>query len=193
MSDFQIAFYLANQVYLENGLDIYDRESDIQGKFYRQDNKLWLALRGSDHWRDWLINLQLWQKTEGKVGIHAGFNQAYKQVRSEAIDFTRNFDELHLTGHSSGGAIALLLSLLLSTKGKKIITYTFNSPKVGNKQFANLCDRFFLHHRHYNFYDPLIYLPWGNFCHCGEPNAVFKMRINPHDLRVFSEYFSRRQ
>jgi hypothetical protein len=92
-----------------------------------------------------------------EVQVHSGFLSAYDSVRIRIIsllkmtigyidDVTEREDKWHVyvTGHSLGGALATLLALELSSsqlakRGAITVTmYNFGSPRVGNKQFAEI-------------------------------------------------------
>jgi predicted lipase len=92
------------------------------------------------------------------VQVHGGFLDAYDSVRHrlltlvEALLGTLRDDagneisswHVYLTGHSLGGALATLFAVELSSKLAKsggqtqITMYNFGSPRVGNKQFADM-------------------------------------------------------
>ncbi|CAB78397.1 putative protein [Arabidopsis thaliana] len=93
----------------------------------------------------------------GTEQVHSGFLSAYDSVRIRIIsllkmtigyidDVTEREDKWHVyvTGHSLGGALATLLALELSSsqlakRGAITVTmYNFGSPRVGNKQFAEI-------------------------------------------------------
>ncbi|KAI9078782.1 hypothetical protein K1719_039240 [Acacia pycnantha] len=92
-----------------------------------------------------------------EVQVHSGFLTAYDSVRTRiislirlAIGYTDDHSEaphkwhVYVTGHSLGGALATLLALELSSnqlvkKGAIYVTmYNFGSPRVGNKNFAEV-------------------------------------------------------
>ena len=87
------------------------------------------------------INSEMW--------AHTGFLKAYKAVRAEVLQLVdalvgneSNAWTIYVSGHSLGGALSTLCSYELATrrawKGGKpeIINYSFGSPRVGNKTFA---------------------------------------------------------
>lgn len=74
-------------------------------------------------------------ETGGK--IHTGFRDAYDQVRS---DIEKKLGEkefkdkpLFITGHSLGGALAIVAAKKLSHTGGHAACYTFGSPRVGDE------------------------------------------------------------
>ncbi len=69
------------------------------------------------------------------IFLHDGFGAAaeafYKEVRNLLIPR----DEIHVTGHSLGAAIAAILMMYLDTDGFTLKTcYTFGQPKVTNSE-----------------------------------------------------------
>ena len=77
------------------------------------------------------------------VKIHHGFLKIYSDLRSRIFRFLQTLPrgtEVNITGHSLGGALALIttLDIVLHLKRFKINTYVFGSPRVGNGVFANL-------------------------------------------------------
>ncbi|KAK1390711.1 Fungal lipase-like [Heracleum sosnowskyi] len=92
-----------------------------------------------------------------EVQVHSGFLSAYDSVRTRILSLiklvTGNIYDggeqmskwhVYVTGHSLGGALATLLALELSSsqlakRGNISVTmYNFGSPRVGNRNFADL-------------------------------------------------------
>mmetsp|Transcript_43108 Transcript_43108/g.60452 ORF Transcript_43108/g.60452 Transcript_43108/m.60452 type:complete len:861 (-) Transcript_43108:47-2629(-) len=85
------------------------------------------------------------------VRIHKGFLKAYLGARAAIFEKFKlqlqqdgAFEAVIVVGHSLGGALATLFSYDLSFRqqapemgGKKIVAYTFGSPRVGNRVFHN--------------------------------------------------------
>jgi len=97
------------------------------------------------------IQIKFKKTTNGK--IHTGFEKAaldihkliYKKIKNTKIN------KLVISGHSLGGAIALLLATKL--KKYKPTVYTFGAPNICNKEFRN------------NHRDIITH----NFKNCGDP------------------------
>jgi len=181
----QIAVDLAARIYLDTDLDFFDYLYDVEGKLYQVEGNHWIAWRGTESLIDWWVNSQFNQTKDGKIGIHRGFNRAYKQVRSSVYQATKDMDSLFLTGHSLGGAMAILSGLHLATLGKEVMVYTFGTPKVGSRAFADLCDRYFPCHRYQHFLDLISHLPWGDFEHGGSVRIVWNLSLNPHHINTY--------
>ena len=104
-----------------------------------------VAFRGTDDFRDWMTNLAVWTKAPwpdwGRV--HAGFLAAvealWPQVQSAINAFREHLQPVWFTGHSLGGAMALLGAVKLSVELPSIKiggVYTFGQPRVGNYAFT---------------------------------------------------------
>lgn len=119
----------------------------------------------------------------GGAEVHQGFNDAYRNLRSQinaALDgqFGKH---LFITGHSLGGALAQLAAWDMAANRRNdfrsITVITSGSPRVGNRAFA---DKFvaavpdnlrIIVHR-----DPVPALPWrfGKFVHAGGALVIGK-------------------
>jgi triacylglycerol lipase len=83
--------------------------------------------------------------------VHSGFFKAYRSVREKVREKVLEYlpggqsdVQVYVTGHSLGGALATLCALDLqemfrkmNLQGIAITIYTFGSPRVGTKRFAN--------------------------------------------------------
>jgi triacylglycerol lipase len=103
-----------------------------------------VAFRGTANLRNWLTDLECdlkpWQSPHACV--HAGFLAAWRSVRSDVIDAVEDFGpdrRIWLTGHSLGGALAMLAALDLKREVSNAShiagCYTFGQPRVGNADF----------------------------------------------------------
>lgn len=143
--------------------------------------------------------------------IHQGFFNAYLNVESHLVDRIltileeweainapniqniQNIQNIKIvcTGHSSGGAIAVITSvmlldaLLLEQQQQGIMKdyqryhvccYTFGSPRVGNRAFAaRFSERVLDNYRYLNHRDPVGHLPLGaTYVHGG--NLLWAVR-----------------
>ncbi|HHT9138644.1 MAG TPA: lipase family protein [Candidatus Wunengus sp. YC60] len=73
------------------------------------------------------------------VMIHNGFYAAFSCVEQEIRDSVLPFKDyaLYVTGHSLGGALALIATRALNSDNLAAC-YTFGGPKVGNTEFADV-------------------------------------------------------
>ncbi len=100
-----------------------------------------LAFRGTeaDSWKDVQTDLKFrFYKGEHGVKIHRGFRDAYKKVGVQlksTVDRETEGYTLYITGHSLGGALAIIASKELE-RDSLAACYTFGSPRVGNEELG---------------------------------------------------------
>ena len=111
-----------------------------------------LAFRGTEKKiSDWLTDARCVPTVEGKTRVHTGFLEAFtknvdaegrtvEDVVREILDRPESSDEqrgalpLFITGHSLGGALALLATKLIAPDVTGAC-YTFGAPRIGNYEF----------------------------------------------------------
>ena len=98
-----------------------------------------LAFRGTEKdFRDIKTDLNARFYARGGTRTHSGFLDAFRFVEPairRAVEELGN-SKLYLTGHSLGGALALIAARSLSSDNVAAC-YTFGSPKVGNEEFGD--------------------------------------------------------
>ncbi len=96
-----------------------------------------LVFRGSQQLQNWLFNLNLWPTRWPPGGIvHQGFTQALFAVWKEVDACLAEIPgPVFYTGHSLGAALATLAATLRPPHA----LYTFGSPQIGDKHFAECC------------------------------------------------------
>ncbi len=95
-----------------------------------------LVFRGTSDLNDWMknldVNLACWP-TGGRV--HKGFADALDEIWSRVEPVLADLDvDLFITGHSLGGALAVLAAARTPVAPKA--TYTFGTPRVGDDVFV---------------------------------------------------------
>ncbi|KAI7208420.1 extracellular lipase [Hortaea werneckii] len=137
--------------------------------------------------------------------VHTGFQRSWTNTRSAILPdlqhqiFLHPVYELHLVGHSLGGAVAALAGLEMLARGANPKITTYGEPRVGNRDLAEyIDDRFGLlllleddttteelrYRRVTHIDDPVPLLPlteWGYAAHAGEI-FISKRSLSP-DLR----------
>lgn len=105
-----------------------------------------IVIRGSNDAQDWVGNVRFrLVKVEGGR-VHEGFQQGAESLWPEFIEILEEHvgkgDRVHLTGHSRGGAIAVLLAQRLhreySVWRPEFVpksVFTFGAPRVGDIDF----------------------------------------------------------
>jgi hypothetical protein len=163
------------------------------------DDHIVAAFRGTeaptsiDGLKDWLLTdaANLLIVPEGRLGtdlaaagvgarFHQGFVRAIGDIWDpllQAIEEERKKDDrpIWLTGHSLGGALALLAAWLLRRKFIAVHqVYTFGGPMIGNDEVAKVFAREFPDKifRYVNSPDPIPKLPTisliaNHYAHCG--------------------------
>lgn len=109
-----------------------------------------LAFRGSREVADWITDAKFFrdllvEEADGeRCEVHSGFLRAYESVIEKlSVDLARLTPDkslpIFVTGHSLGGALAILAALELKRQKFNVTqVYTFGQPRVGNAAFADL-------------------------------------------------------
>jgi triacylglycerol lipase len=99
-----------------------------------------IAVRGTTNIENAMIDISLKLVLDQKTGIrlHDGFSFAAKQVYAELKPMLKADYKINLTGHSLGGAVALILAIYLDVDQFNVEQVTtFGQPKVTNIAGAN--------------------------------------------------------
>lgn len=103
-----------------------------------------VSFTGTFYLSEWLDDLNYAQVAPTELNgyvdgqlVHGGFYRIYVNIRQQIIDFINDNEvsELYITGHSLGGALAILCGYDLS-ESKSMVHYTFGAPRVGNTLFT---------------------------------------------------------
>ncbi len=149
-----------------------------------------LAFRGTQPVNaiNWLANADtMAREFHGRGVVHHGFHACVEALWSyieaalhEAVNAEQPLEQLYVTGHSLGGAMALLAAAKIfcdeavPPAWRRMIrgVYTFGQPQVGDAQFASACgDLDNLVYRHEYRHDVVPGLPPSSiveFTHMGE-------------------------
>jgi hypothetical protein len=111
---------LINMDTIDNQTIIID--NNIIGIFV-EEGIHYIVFQGSNDYEDWLINFQF---TKTEVGMHSGFNKSANKIEKTLKKELDPNIEYIFTGHSMGGALALILGIRM--KAKEIVT--FGQPRV---------------------------------------------------------------
>lgn len=117
---------------------------DTQGFVAETQENIIIAFRGSESRTDWITNIKLATDPGPLLNsrVHEGFQDALFPVVISIVSAIYKFNpsgskNIWITGHSLGGALAVLMTAMLSIE--KIAVrglYTFGAPRVGNQNFA---------------------------------------------------------
>ncbi|MDD9863258.1 MAG: lipase family protein [Gammaproteobacteria bacterium] len=107
-----------------------------------KDNVAVLSFRGTEEnsWKDIKTDLNFrFYKGEKGAKVHSGFSGALHHVKDEIREalMLRDLESysLYITGHSLGGALAIIASKEFE-KDSLAACYTFGSPRVGDAEFG---------------------------------------------------------
>lgn len=127
---------------------IQNTNCDSQMYMLLNEGTCYCVFRGSSSVLDYLMDATLHYESfpgDKDVKIHAGFNAQFRSLERDMYDFLQNhndFSAICFTGHSLGAGIATIATAryfnrMKEERVKKIIkTYTWASPRVGNKAFG---------------------------------------------------------
>jgi Lipase (class 3) len=156
---------------LQNPKAFSNSTGDIQGftGYSPNLNAIILAFRGSSNIQNWIINLSFNQVAYSRCGnckVHNGFQTGYNTVKTAVISQIQALKALHrdakiyLTGHSLGGALAVLaLPDVKDSFGAVAALVTFGQPRVGNSEFASWFGSQVNHERVIHYGDLVPHVP----------------------------------
>jgi triacylglycerol lipase len=127
---------------------IFGKHTDTQVIIHDVGDMVIVAFRGSKEIEDWLTDFDVDRVAFPVGAVHHGFSRAIRDIfdslKSALQDpFARPVrPALYITGHSLGGALAVLAAFLLTQDGFDVQgVYTFGQPRVGDSLFCAAYDR----------------------------------------------------
>ncbi|MEI6705695.1 MAG: lipase family protein [Methylococcales bacterium] len=105
-----------------------------------------VAIRGTSSLADALTDARMSfaHSPSGHV-VHRGFSLAYQSIKPSINSYFKqpnnNPSQIHVVGHSLGGAIACLVAEQLSLQGHNVSLYTFGCPRVGDNFYSKTLDQ----------------------------------------------------
>ncbi len=109
-----------------------------------------VVFRGTDDLVDWLVNLDIRSSNTPHGLIHTGFYNAYWSLKPKTATILEEKRPKHLwiTGHSLGGAIALVCAydLVENRKMKLSGIMTFGQPMIASRKLADYLGTLLLGH-----------------------------------------------
>lgn len=122
---------------------------DFYGYIAESSDSIVVTFRGTRTNPDWIADLSAlpgdFPYTPKRLRIHSGFAAVYdscRQILMPALTNLSSSKQLYITGHSLGGALAILCALdaAVNTDFKAPIMYNFGSPRVGDPEFGESYD-----------------------------------------------------
>ena len=160
-------------------VDIVSPDHETAAAVYQNETDIFIAFRGTRDVKNWLTDLECEYDLLDGCEIHRGFNRAldsiFKSLNDYAFQPGYKSRRIWLTGHSLGGAIAMLYAWRYFTEFHDCPfsgIYTFGQPRVGNKTFSVLYDYSGLKSRTFRAIhadDIIPRVPWllGGYRHAG--------------------------
>jgi len=101
-----------------------------------------VSFRGTENLGDWLANLNVLGTTRSYGRVHRGFLGAFQVVEQQLISLLAGFPgrPMLLTGHSLGGALALIAAAEWRDKFNVSWVHTHGQPAVGKKSFQGFLE-----------------------------------------------------
>jgi hypothetical protein len=122
------------------------KQGATQAGWWEDREGIYLAFCGTNDWTDMLYNGSAVPFAHRWGRVHAGFRVALRRIEDEVLSAVvsrlRAGDrQLWITGHSLGGALAVLMAARFRMEGLDVAgVYTFGQPKTGNRNFQRRYD-----------------------------------------------------
>ncbi len=126
---------------------LIDRDVGTAGFVVANDEIIVIVFRGTEDQLDWFTNVRAaWVALQGGTRVHTGFFQAYWPIRDTLFAKVERLlktkpRSVYVTGHSLGGALALMATAELANHQDALIRdsiaacYTFGCPRAGDASF----------------------------------------------------------
>lgn len=173
-------------------INAIERLDDLKFAVFQKENIQYVCFRGSNSIENWCSNIQY---RTNNYGAHSGIAHLERLTRGKLKDMLHLNKPTVFSGHSLGGAIAIMSAFWLNKSSINVKSvYTFGSPRFCKKNFANyvnlqLGDKIF---RFVNENDivPTVPLWVMGFRHVGTEiwKVGSKLYIDPSYIDYFSNF-----
>ena len=120
------------------------------------------AFRGSSDIENWISNFELRQISpymDTNIKVHRGLYNEYSKYKDWLFDRLPKTGDVVITGHSSGGALAMFFAYESANLLSKPSVYTFGKPRIGNTAFVDSVNTTIQHYRITHHNDIVPHLP----------------------------------
>lgn len=147
-----------------------------------------VSFRGTAELGDWLANLNMLSTTRDYGTVHRGFLGAFQVVQSQLENFMAPYKgrPVVITGHSLGGALALIAAAEWHKKHYVTCVHTCGQPAVGKRNFQKFIEDAYgdSYFRFVNNDDvvpmvPPFYRHAGRLIHFGEDDTIERAMDSP--------------
>jgi hypothetical protein len=112
----------------------------VRGLIFDSPSVPVVTFTGSQTRKDWISNLDIRVVGTPFGTVHRGFMRSFTDAANEVTPFLWALSAIDkpvvLCGHSRGGALAMVLAMILHFRGTRVhAVHTFCSPKVGFADF----------------------------------------------------------
>ena len=174
---------------------IYDKDTDTNGYIGVLNNKIYVAIRGTDSYENWLDDGECWMDSVDYCDdckIHHGFHKCRDHVTDFVLSKVKLLRQDHPTykivsiGHSLGAAISTLLAMDIVLNGyTNVELYNFGSPRIGNDDWTTFATKKLpITYRFTHYKDPVPHLPPTHLWYSHMLNEVYENQ--EHSLKTCS-------
>lgn len=154
------------------------------------NNQTYISFRGTDDFKDIIDDINIFPKYDKNYGwVHRGFYNSVVEIEDlvfNALAYLTAWDKnIHISGHSLGGAIASIMSVKLSRFGMNVKSVrTYGSPKPGKGEFKKIFNKFIKDSRHYEFpKDPVAKVP-RSYMWWKQPGEVVELDYDKDETNI---------